>query len=111
MRENGHKSFLQGFIQTATLGMYAQKSAEDNIAEITHQEVPMGEKVEQNIGRIAGVGAIGATAYGITKAVSGNTGAILKGLGKFLKTKAGIASVIVAGLVAAKTLFSSKVTA
>lgn len=111
LRENGHKSFLQGFIQTATLGLYAKKSAEDNIAEITHQEVPMGEKVEQNLGRVAGVGAIGAATYGITKAVSGNTGKILKGLGKFLTTKAGIASVIVGAIVTATTLFSSKVTA
>lgn len=111
LRENGHKSFLQGFIQTVTLGMYAKKSAEDNIAEITHQEVPMGEKVEQNAGRIVGIGTIGAGAYGLTKALSGNTGKIFKFLGKFLTSKAGIASVVVGGLVAASTLFTSKVTA
>lgn len=111
LRENGHSSFLQGFIQTATLGLYAQKSAEDNIADITNQEVPMGEKVLQNIGRIAGVGAVGTGAYGITKLLSGNTGKILKGFGKFMTSKAGIISLVVAGAVAAKTLFSSKVTA
>ena len=111
LRENGHSSFLQGFIQTLSLGLYAKKSAEDNIAEITHQEVPMGEKVEQNIGRIVGVTTIGAAAYGLTKAISGNGSAILKAVGKFATSKAGIVSLAVAGLVALKTLFSSKVSA
>lgn len=111
LREHGHSSFLQGFIQTVSLGMYGKKSAEDNIAEITRQEVPMGEKIEQNAGRIAGITTVGAGAYGLTKALSGNTGAILKALGKFATSKAGIFSLVAAGAVALTTLFTSKISA
>ena len=110
LREHGHSSFTQGLIQTLSLGLYAQKSAEDNVAEITHQEVPTSEKVIQNAGRLTGVGIIGAGAYGITKAISGNTSKILGYLGKFATSKAGIISLIAAGLVAANTIYSSKVT-
>ena len=111
LREHGHSSFTQGLIQTLSLGLYAKKSAEDNISEITHQEVPMGEKIEQNLGRVTGVGVIGAGAYGLTKLISGNVTKILKAAGKFMTSKAGIVSLVIAGAVAAQTLFSSKVRA
>lgn len=110
LRNNGHTSFLQGFIQSISLGAYGRKSAEDNISEITHQEVPMGEKTEQNVGRVAGFATIGVAAYGATKALSGHGTGILKTVGKFFKTKAGIVSAIVAGTVVAITLLTSKVT-
>lgn len=110
LRDHGHSSLLQGFLQTITLNTYCRRSAEDNIADITHQSVPLGEKTEQNIGRIAGLGAVGAAAYGAAKALAGHTGGILKGAAKFLTTKAGFIGAAVAGIVALGTIFSSKVS-
>lgn len=110
LRDHGHTSLLQGFLQTVTLNTYCRRSAEDNIADITHQSVPLGEKTEQNIGRIAGLGAIGAAAYAGAKALAGHTGGILKGAAKFLTTKAGFIGAAVAGVVALGTIFSSKVS-
>lgn len=110
LRDHGHTSLLQGFIQTITLNTYDRRSAEDNIAEITHQSVPTGEKTEQNIGRLAGCATIGAAAYGAVKLLAGHSGKILKGAAKFLSTKAGIIGVVAAGLVALTSLFTSKVS-
>lgn len=110
LRNNGHTSFLQGFIQSISLGTYGRKSAEDNIAEITHQKVPTGEKTEQNIGRAAGIATVGAVAYGAAKALAGKGGGIFKTTGKFLTTKAGFIGALAAGAVAAITLLTSKVT-
>lgn len=110
LREHGHSSLLQGLLQTVTLNTYCRRSAEDNIADITHQSVPLGEKTEQNIGRIAGLGVIGATAYAAVKALAGKSGGILKGAAKFLTTKAGFIGAAVAGAVALGTIFSSKVS-
>jgi len=110
LRDHGHSSLLQGLLQTVTLNTYCRRSAEDNIAEITHQSVPLGEKTEQNIGRIAGVGIIGATAYAGAKLLAGKSGGILKGLSKFLTTKAGFVGAIAAGVVALGAIFSSKIS-
>lgn len=110
LRDNGHSSFLQGFLQTITLNAYCRRSSEDNIADITHQSVPMGEKTEQNIGRIAGCTAIGAGAYAGVKALAGHTGNILKGATKFLTTKAGFIGAAIAGLVALTSIFTSKIS-
>ncbi len=110
LRDHGHTSLLQGFIQSITLNTYNRRSAEDNIADITHQSVPTGEKTEQNIGRIAGCGAIGATAYGAAKLLAGKSGSILKGASKFLTTKAGFIGAAVAGLVALTSIFTSKIS-
>ncbi len=110
LRENGHSSFLQGLIQSVTLNTYSRRSAEDNIADITHQSVPTGEKTEQNIGRIAGIGVIGATAYGAAKMLAGHSGSILKGATKFLTTKAGFIGAAVAGLVALGSILTSKIS-
>jgi len=110
LRDNGHSSLLQGLLQTVTLNTYCRRSAEDNIAEITHQSVPLGEKTEQNIGRMAGIGVVGASAYGAAKLLAGHTGNIFSGAARFLTTKAGFIGAIAAGLVALGTLFSSKVS-
>ena len=95
LRENSHNSFIQGFLQTITLNAYCRRSGEDNIADITHQSVPMGEKTEQNIGRIAGCGAIGAGVYAIARS---------------LTKKAGIIGACAAGLVALTSILTSKIT-
>ena len=110
LRENGHSSFLQGLIQSVTLNTYSRRSAEDNIADITHQSVPTGEKTEQNIGRIAGIGVVGAAAYGAAKMLAGHSGSILKGAAKFLTTKAGFIGAAVAGLVALGSVLTSKIS-
>ena len=110
LRDHGHSSLLQGFIQSITFNTYSRRSAEDNIADITHQSVPAGEKTEQNIGRIAGCATIGGVAYGVTKMLAGHGGTILKGARKFLSTKAGFIGAIVAGAVALTSLFTSKIT-
>lgn len=110
LRENGHSSFLQGLIQSVTLNTYSRRSAEDNIADITHQSVPTGEKTEQNIGRIAGIGVVGAAVYGAVKMLAGHGGSILKGATKFLTTKAGFIGAAVAGLVALGSVLTSKIS-
>ena len=110
LREHGHSSLLQGFLQSITFNTYCRRSAEDNIAEITHQSVPTGEKTEQNIGRIAGCGVIGAAAYGAVKLLAGNTGNILKGVGKLLASKAGIIGAATAAFVAITSIFTSKIS-
>lgn len=110
LRENGHSSLLQGLIQSITFNTYGRRSAEDNIADITHQSVPTGEKTEQNVGRIAGIGVVGAAAYGAVKALAGHTGSILKGASKLLTSKAGIIGAAVAGFVALTSIFTSKIS-
>ena len=110
LREHSHTSLLQGFIQTLTLNTYNRRSAEDNIASITHQSVPLGEKTEQNIGRIAGCAAIGTAAYSAVKLFAGNCSSILKGAGKFLTTKAGLIGAAVAGVAAVTSIFTSKIS-
>lgn len=110
LREHSHSSFLQGFIQTITLNTYNRHSAEDNIAGITHQKVPTGEKTEQNLGRVAGCATIGAAAYGLTKLLAGRGGSILKGASKFLTSKAGIIGLAVAGIAALGSIFTSKIS-
>lgn len=110
LRDYGHSSLLQGFLQTVTLNSYCRRSAEDNIADITHQSVPLGEKTEQNIGRIAGCGAIGTAAYAGVKLLANRGGSILSGAAKFLTSKAGFVGAAVAGVVALTSIFTSKVT-
>ena len=109
LREHGHSSLVQGFIQSLTLNTYDRRSAEDNIAEITHQEVPIGEKTEQNIGRIAGCVTVGGATFGILKLI-GKYANSVKGA-KFLSSKAGIAGLIAAGVVGLVSIFTSKISA
>ncbi len=108
LREHGHSSFVQGLIQASSFGLYAKDSVEDNIAKITNHEVPISEKVEQNLGRVAGVGIIGSGAYGLTKLLNGNTSTILKATGKIVGSKAGIIGIIAAATVAAMTFFKKQ---
>lgn len=109
LREHGHSSFVQGLIQATSLGFYAKDSVEDNIAKITNQEVPICEKASQNAGRVAGVATIGASVYGITKLMKGNTGKMLTYARKFMGSKAGIAAMVTAAAVATLTFFKDKI--
>ncbi len=110
LREHGHSSEVQGFIQSLTLGLYATNSAEDNIAKVTGQAVPTGEKVKQNIGRVGGAVAVGGIAYGLTKFISSHTKLIADGAKAAVKGKAGKIGII-AGLAAMALAFiTGKVT-
>ncbi len=100
MRENGHNSFLQGMLNSMAFGMYHSRSAEDNISAITGTPVSTGEKVEQNLGRLAGSAAVGAAAGGIAS----------KFLAAGSKGKAGIIGLAVAGASALLTFITGKVT-
>lgn len=110
LRENSHCSALQGYLQTLTLGTYCRSSAEDNIAKITNQSVPTGEKTAQNLGRLAGIGTIGTGAYYAVKGLSGKTGAIAQAVTKVCKGKAGIVGLAAAGIAALLTFITGKVT-
>ena len=99
LRDNGHGSFMQGIIQTMTFGTYAKKSAEDNVAEISGQEVATTEKAVQNVGRVAG-------GVGVAAVVTG----ALKGLTKLSTGKAGIIGSIVGIAATALAFMTGKVT-
>ena len=102
LRNNGHSSFLQGIYQTLTFGLFSQKSAEDNIAEITGQTVHQGEKIEQNAGRLAGAGILGTAAYALAKHCSS--------IAPKLAKKAPLIGWAVAGLAAGLTFITGKMT-
>ena len=110
LRANSNSSFVQGLIQTLTLGFYDNKSAEDNISEITGQPVSMDEKTEQNLGRITGAAVIGGGAYAGVKLLSGHTSGILKSAGKILGTKAGIIALAAAAIAGTLAILKGKVS-
>ena len=85
IRENAHGSMTQGILNSMSFGTYYRHSAEDNISQITGQEVAQGEKDSQNAGRVlGGVGLGGALAGGLYK---------LTGKGKYAWIGAGIGAV------------------
>ena len=110
LREHGHSSEVQGFIQALTLGLYATNSAEDNIAKITGQSVPTGEKAKQNIGRVAGAATVGGIAYGLTKFIAANTKTIANGAKAALKGKAGKIGLIAGAAAMALAFITGKMT-
>lgn len=96
IRQYGHGSMTQGFIQSLTFGTYNRTSAEDNVSKITGSPVGTGEKTKHNIGRLAGAGTIGGIAYGIAKG--------------FKSGKAKIIGLIAGGVAAAASFLTGKVT-
>ena len=110
LREHGHSSEVQGFIQALTLGTYAKNSAEDNIAKITGQSVPTGEKTKQNLGRIAGAGAFGGIAYGLTKFIASHTTLIANTARTAWSGKAGKIGLLAAAAAAVIAFITGKVT-
>ncbi len=73
IRAKGKDSFTQGFIQAVTLGLADNKTAEENIADITGQPVGRGDQTKKILGRAAG------------GAVLGGTGAYLLSFSKYFK--------------------------
>ena len=59
IRQNGRGSFTQGVIQTATFGLADQKTAEENIAEMTGQPVARSERTKKIVGNVVGGAAVG----------------------------------------------------
>lgn len=100
LRDNGHNSFLQGVFQSLTFGLFSKKSSEDNIAEITGQRVNEGEKISQNVGRIAGAGAVGTATYAILNTLAKNSQII----GSKIGSKAPIIG-LAAGIISATLSF------
>ncbi len=78
IRQYGRGSFTQGFLQTITLGLADNKTAEENIAELTGQPVGRSEKAK----KIAG-NALGGAVFGGVALVSAKY--LFKGLIKGLK--------------------------
>ncbi len=86
IRENGKDSFTQGFIQALTFGLADNKTAEENIADITHQPVGRGDQTKKILGRASG------------GAVIGGTGAYLLSLSKHFKFLGKSKPLIIAGI-------------
>jgi len=108
LRENSHSSFLQGFLQSITMGAYYRKSAEDNIAEITGQEVAEGRKTGQNVGRAAGVATVGIGTFAIINSISSK---LAKAAGKTPKSgKAALLGLIAAGASAVMTCLTGRLS-
>ena len=70
IRAYGSSSFKQGFMQMITFGLSNNKSAEQNIAELTGQPVSRTEQAKQLSGYAAGGATIGA-AIGCIGGVAG----------------------------------------
>lgn len=96
LREHGHSSFTQGFLQSTLFSTGYRKSAEDNISTITGAPVGAEEKVKQNAGRLTGAAAVGAAFGGIAKACKSG--------------KAKMIGLIAAGIAAALSFATGKVT-
>lgn len=96
IREYGHGSATQGFIQALTFGTYNSQSAEDNVSLITGAPVGTGEKTKHNLGRLAGAATVGAIAGGIAHACKSG--------------KAKIIGLVAGGIAAAMSFITGKVT-
>lgn len=114
LREYGHGSATQGFINALSFGTYNRLSAEDNISEISGSPVGTGEKAKHNLGRLAGATTVGLGAAGLTKLLTKGSKQVAqtsaKGLGKYLKfgKKAGIVGLIVGGTAALLSFITGK---
>ncbi len=96
LRQYGHGSATQGFIQSLTFGTYNRYSAEDNVAYVTGSPVGKGEKTKHNLGRLAGAATVGGIAAGIAKACKSG--------------KAKMIGLIAGGISAAISFLTGKVT-
>ena len=62
IRANGKDAFTQGFVQAVTFGLADNKTAEENIADITGQSVGRGDQTKKILGRAAGGAVVGGAA-------------------------------------------------
>lgn len=63
IREHGRDSFTQGFMQTVTLGLADEKSAEENISALTGQPVGRKDKTKKIVGNVAGGALVGGATF------------------------------------------------
>ena len=80
IKENGHSPFGQGFINGATFGIFAQRTSDETISQITGQEVSTTSKNLKKAGDTAGFAAGGAVVGAVLGAMicgipSGGAGA------------------------------------
>lgn len=96
IRKNGRGSFTQGFLQTATFGLADQKTAEENVSDLTGLPVGRAEKGKKFAGNVLGGAAVGG-------AVTLATIPLLKALkiGAKSKTMWGLLAGTAAGILAA----------
>ncbi len=80
IRENNHGSFLQGLINGLTFGIFGDKSAEENIAEVTGQPEGEGSKIARKVGGVAGGAGVGAAIGSVIPGVGTAVGAVVGGL-------------------------------
>ena len=59
IRKNGRGSFTQGVLQTATFGLADNKTAEENISEMTGQPVSRTEQSKKMAGNVVGGAVVG----------------------------------------------------
>ena len=96
VREHGHGSFTQGFLQSATFGLFNRKTAEETVSELTGQPVGTEENAKKIAGNVVGGAAVGGTVFALS-------GAVCKGLKIASKSRTfwGIALGALAGIGAA----------
>ena len=101
IRQYGRGSFTQGFLQTITLGLADNKTAEENISELTGQPVGRTEKAK----KIAG-NAVGGAVFGGAALLSAKY--LFKGLWKGLKNKPLVAALVGGGAALAAAIGAAK---
>lgn len=84
IKENGHSSFFQGFINGATLGIFGQRTTDETISEITGQDVSTSSRNSKKAGKTAGGAvtgaAVGAGIGSIVPVVGTGVGAVVGGI-------------------------------
>ena len=95
IRKNGKDAFAQGLLQAVSFGLADNKTAEENIADITGQPVGRADETKKILGRAAGgavVGGVGAYLLSFAKC--------FKFLGKSKSLIAALAGAVIAGATA-----------
>ena len=67
IREHGRDSYTQGVLQTLTFGFADDKTAEENIADLTGQPVGRTDKSLKMAGNVTGGMVVGGAAFGLSK--------------------------------------------
>ena len=95
IRKHGRGSFTQGFLQTVTLGFADNKTAEENISDLTGLPVGRTERTKKIAGNIAGGAIVGGGGFLLGKVIA-------KALGVASKSRTfwGIAAGAIGGLIA-----------
>ena len=71
IKANGHSPFMQGFINTFSLGLFKQNTPDETISKITGQPVSTSSSNSKNLGKAAGVASWTAIGAGVGSVVPG----------------------------------------